>query len=409
MAWIDDLLEAALSGVPFFYEEVTSDIGRRGTVHEFMLRDDPFAEDHGRAADRWSITAFVLGDDYMIHRDLLIELIRDSAGPHVFTHPYQGDKTVRVERCRVREHVKEAGMASFDLQLVEAGIEFPLLLFPTPARIQFLADAAVAKMVLKTPFNLFAAIGAVLASVAAGLQSASSLLRKVNGKIASALDAISNVSASIDELLGELDRLMQSPQALMNALTNLTDSIFALVTAFTPDPASPGAVETPIDLVANTMEALESLFEFSSDTFAIPTPTPQSTIERDAHAELSRVFRGAALASASKALGGLTLESAQQSQAIAQNLAEKFEQMLSEQLDEDVHQSFAALKAATLEHFTETARLLPQIVEYVAPATTHALVLAYELGCDVDDLIRRNRIRHPAFIFGGRALEVLGG
>lgn len=409
MAWQDDLLEAAFNGIPVFYESVTEEIGRRVQVHEFMLRDDPFAEDQGRAADRVRITAWVIGDDYMIHRDLIKEMIRDSPGPHVFTNPYDGDKTVKIERASLLQTTREAGMAAFDIQMVEAGLEFPLLNFPTPARIQFLADAAVAKMVLKTPFNLFAAIGAVLASVAAGLQFASSLLRKVNGKIGSALDAINNVSASIDEFLGELDKLMQAPQALMNALTNLTDSIFALITAFTPEPEVPGAVTAPIDLVALTMEATESLFEFTSETFAIPTPTQQSQIERDAHAEITRVFRGAALASAAKTLGALPLDSAQQAQGIAQNLAEKFEQMLSEPVHEEVHQTFAGLKAATIEHFTETARQLPQLVEHIAPATTPALVLAYELGTDVDDLIRRNRIRHPLFVFGGRALEVLGG
>lgn len=411
MAWRDNLLDAALDGVPFFYEEVTSEIGRRGQVHEFVLRDDPFSEDLGKAARRWSVRAYVLGDNYALSRDLLMELI-EAGGDHVFTHPYQGDFTVKIiGTVRVRESTNEGGYASFDLNFVESGLEFPLVIIPTLARIKFLSDAAVANISVRTKFNIFQAIAAAIASVVSGLQDATSLLRKLNGKIAAALGTIDNLTASIDEFLGELNTLLGAPQDLMNTLTNLVDSMLDAVATFTPDPPVPGVRNEVADTVGLTVAVLDELFAFTSIATGIPTPTPQSAAEQQNHNELNRAIRGAALASCSRVLSGLDLESSDQALSIGQNFAEKFETFLRDEgLDEITHQSFAALKAATITHFVQTARSLPSVVTYVSPATVHALVVAYELTGnpdDADDIIARNGIRHPAFVFGGLSLEVI--
>lgn len=410
MAWRDLLLDAALDGVPFLYEEVTNEFGRRGEVHEFPGRDEPFAEDLGRAARRYAARAFILGENYTDGRDALRDVL-EAGGNHVFTHPYQGDKIVKlIGTARLTESDKEGGMARFDFTLVEAGVSVEVVLISTDATVKTLAADALEALSEHTKFSLLGAIGDVLSSVSNGINTASSAVRKVNGKIGGALGGIDNISNAIDAFEAELTTLLNTPTALMNKLGALVDSVLALVSVFEPDANKLGVRVEPVDLVLVTREATADLFGFSTEATAIPTPTTQSVLEHAAHEAVTIQMQGAALASGAAALADLQLESADQAQAILEELAEMFEAVLSANVDPEVYEAFAALKAATVGHFTEIAQTLPQVTSYTPPATVPALVLAYELYADPDlddDLIRRNKIRHPAFVQGGRALEVL--
>jgi prophage DNA circulation protein len=53
---------------------------------------------------------------------------------------------------------------------------------------------------------------------------------------------------------------------------------------------------------------------------------------------------------------------------------------------------------------------LARLVSYAPAFTVPSLVLAFQLYGDVTreaDIVARNSIRHPGFVIGGRALEVL--
>ena len=62
----DKLLPASFRGVKFFIEKAELSAGRRTQVHEYPLRDKPFVEDLGRATRTITITAFVIGSDFIV-------------------------------------------------------------------------------------------------------------------------------------------------------------------------------------------------------------------------------------------------------------------------------------------------------------------------------------------------------
>lgn len=410
MSWRENLLPGALDGVQFLFSEVGTEGGRRGEVHEFPGRDIPFSEDLGRAARRYHLRAFLIGDDYQDTRDALQDLL-ESGRDLLLTHPYKGDFTVKhIGIARTVERDTEGGYCEIDFTLVEAGIEFPLVRINTARRLKFLAADARKKLSTKTKFSLLGAIGAVLKSIAGAFETAASALRKVNGKIGGALSLVDNVTSAIDAFGAQINTLLSQPQALMNTLVDLVDTALRLITQFAPEPQPLGVREEAVELVKLTREALAELFAFETAASAIPTPTQQSKLEHAAHEQMNLTMKGAALASGAEILAELELESADQPQAIAQDLAVMFEEILSADLDESVLQAFASLKAASVEHFNAVAQALPQVTTYTPPTTTVALVLAYDLYGDADledDVIRRNKIRHPAFVLGGRPLEVL--
>lgn len=409
MAWTDNLLPAALNGVPFLYKSTETELGRRGVVHEFPGRDDPFAEDLGRRARKYKISAFVLGENYATDRDNLIEVI-EKKGDKTLTHPYLGDFTVKIiGPVRLTETDDEGRIARFDLELCESGMAFPLISLDTAARVTTINADLQTKLSTKTKFSLLGAIGAVLSSVARGLGAASSAIRKVNGKIAAKLDLIDDITAEINQFEEDLDSLINTPQALMNKFTALITSVVNLVKDHLPPLTFEIDVEEP-DFPAIALAILAELGEFTTEADSIPTPTEQSELEHDAHEQVSITTQASTLGAVSDLLAGLELDSADSAKSIAQVLAAKFDEMLEADFDAEVHESLAALKAASIEHFIKTAAQLPQLTTYTTPGTMPALVIAYELYADASrdaEIIKRNSIRHPAFVPGGVDLEVV--
>ena len=145
MGWKEQLQKASFRGVPFLFEASDGELGRRVVLHEYPLRDKPFAEDLGRKARRWSIEAYVLGSGYMAQRDALVKAIEE-AGPGALVHPYLGTlQVVLVEARGPRESSREGGMARFALTFAEAGDNtYPAAAIATGTAVADRADAALA-------------------------------------------------------------------------------------------------------------------------------------------------------------------------------------------------------------------------------------------------------------------------
>ena len=119
--WRERLQKASFRGVPFYVEASETQAGRRVVLHEFPLREKPYAEDLGKKAQTFRVTAFVLGDEYFDQRDALIETI-EKPGAGQLIHPYLGAKTVTItDQVTITESAEEGGIARFALTFVEAG------------------------------------------------------------------------------------------------------------------------------------------------------------------------------------------------------------------------------------------------------------------------------------------------
>ncbi|MEN4843378.1 DNA circularization N-terminal domain-containing protein, partial [Pantoea agglomerans] len=75
MSWNDNLQDASLRGIAFKVDSDEATFGRRVQVHEYPNRDKPWAEDLGRATRRFSVQAYLIGDDFFEQRNRLIEAI----------------------------------------------------------------------------------------------------------------------------------------------------------------------------------------------------------------------------------------------------------------------------------------------------------------------------------------------
>lgn len=410
MAWKDNLLPGKLGGVPFEYRVVKQTGGRRAEVHEHAGRDDPFVEDLGRKAREWRVQAFVIGENYASAREDLIDQL-EKKGPLEFQNPYRGVFTVNVVgEYDLTEDIDNGRMAMFEFTLVESGKSFITFNVPTPAKVQAIAVDVKTKLSSKTKLKVLGAIGSVLSSIARGMNSASSALRKVNGKIAAKLNLVDNITQSISDFEDEIVTLIATPQVMLDKFIALGTSVVNLIKNFVPPTKEIDVEGFEPDTVSLALVTLDSLFVFITEGDSIPTPTPQSELETDAHEAITGTMQAMAVASVVESLVELELKSADQAEAILESVGEKLDSLIAFNFDGEVIESLLTLKAATTEYYTKLAINLPRVRPIEIASTVPALRLAYELYGDANqdaDIIKRNRVRHPAFISGGSTIEVL--
>jgi prophage DNA circulation protein len=110
--------------VPFRVDVDAKAGGRRIAMHEFPKRDTPWAEDMGRRARRFAITAYIifspLEPDFEARRDAL-EAQLDIEGAGQLVHPTRGTSRVVVDTYSMTERRERGGIAEFDIVFLEAG------------------------------------------------------------------------------------------------------------------------------------------------------------------------------------------------------------------------------------------------------------------------------------------------
>lgn len=124
MSWRDLLRPASFRGARFHVDIGARSSGRRVAVHEFPHRDDPYAEDLGRRARQFSVTAYCVGPFYLDDRDALVEALEEE-GSGLYIHPSQGEFEVMVGAYSTVEKRDKGGYAEFDITFLEAGNASP--------------------------------------------------------------------------------------------------------------------------------------------------------------------------------------------------------------------------------------------------------------------------------------------
>lgn len=393
MAWRDQMQKASFRGVPFHVLGTDGQIGRRNVIHEYPLRDLPYAEDLGRKAREFSIEAFVLGDDYMTARDRLIDAL-EAAGSGELVHPYRGRSQVVVTAARVSESSNEGGMARFQITFTESG----QAVNPSPRTDTGVAVASAADAAQATSENAFAGWFNV-----DELQDyvAEDALTTVNNALSSINSAVGGVvsTAIYPEFMLQLSGISTSASGLIRTPGTLAGGLFGLVRGMSGIASSPLAALT----------SLRSLFSFGSTFQAVPTTTPSRRQQAINQAAVVDLTRQAAMIEAARVSSQVTPASYDDAVALRDEIAGQLETQ-AETATDPVYRALTDLRIAVIKDINARAADLSRTVQYPVPRTLPALVLAHRLYGDIsnaDTLVARNKIRHPGFVPGGRAIEVL--
>jgi prophage DNA circulation protein len=139
--WRSQLYPATFRGAEFHVEVREKESGRRDVLHEFPHRDQPYSEDLGRRARRFSVNGYVIGPNYITLRDALIAAL-EVEGPASLVLPTQGQQQVQVDHYTVTERRERGGVAEFQMTFTEAG--GPVSYSTNTATVAAVSDAATA-------------------------------------------------------------------------------------------------------------------------------------------------------------------------------------------------------------------------------------------------------------------------
>lgn len=378
MSWRDSLRAASWRGVAFQVEAASGSFGRRTARHEYPQRDTPAIEDLGRATREISISAFVIGDDYMGRRDALIAAA-EKPGAGVLQHPYLGRMRVVCEEFTVGETSEEGRMARIGFSFIEAGE----LSFPTGITVGA-AEAAAADVKDAAKSDFLSRF-----SLAEGLSLTTRAVDIANGKVLDLQDALGAPGAFIDDVA--------TVQRKLSVFLDNIESLLATPSDFADE------FETAISL-SDDLSSYEDILGDGTGDDEIPNQTTEAEKQEEANrSALQRLYWRNALAGAVLALLSKDFMSYDDAVSARDKIAGRI--ATEAEVDASSPTSFEALsylRTSIFEDITKKASDLSKLRK-VSTNKGAALVLAYELYQDAeraDEIVDRNKVPNGAFLYG---------
>lgn len=426
MSWRDRFKEGSFRGAPFLIQESQAEFGRRNKVHEYPQRDLPWVEDLGRSARRWSLSCYVVGDDYDQARDALIAAL-EAKGPGTLIHPYLGTVTASLERpAQVSDSTAEGGMARFQLQFVEnAGNTVPAAAADTQA--VSIASAANLQAVAATNLGAQLVVQGAPTFVASAGQS---LLGQAQGAINQALSLVQAPAALLGDAQQQIQALTTNGLALLQAPQTLAAQIFsavgevadlapyaedalnALCGPFLSGPIAGSGLGAPSPWPAPP-QPLGGLLNFGATIPAVATPTPSRIIQAANQAVLIQTVQCAAAAAAVTVVTDMTFTSYDDAAGIRDALAEQLDTLATAIADSGnaaLADAVDDLRLSMSADVTARGASLARLYAYTPTQTEPAVVIAQRLYGDAtmaEDILARNAVANPGFLSAGVALEVI--
>jgi prophage DNA circulation protein len=119
--WTRTLRRASFRGVPFHVESEGLTAGRNIAVHEYVRSEEIRAEDMGRKATRYRITAYIANDLADVHGAVLVAALTQP-GSGMLVLPMLGPVEVMISSDISTTHDKERlGYVGFEFEAVESG------------------------------------------------------------------------------------------------------------------------------------------------------------------------------------------------------------------------------------------------------------------------------------------------
>lgn len=382
------LVGASFRGVSFFVESAVRSGGRRVVVHEFPLRDDPYVEDLGRRARTFSVDGYVVGDNYLTQRDVLLAALEDEDGPGELVHPYHGVRRAICVNVSVRESRANGGMATFAIEFAEA---------PTQA----IAPASVVDSTEQVAGSADAAIEAIEAEFveqydpdglpAFALESAETAFTGAVDGLKSALMPVVSATQELAALAGTVSLLTAQASSLVRQPSTVLDKFHATITAL---------VETAAAAPRAVMDALVEAYAADLGPVVVATTATRERELANQNA-IIRALRRIMAIEAARLAPRVPYESIDDATAARDAVAV--------QLEEQAKLAGDTAYPALVDLRSELLRAVPggstfaRVVTVTRNATVPSLLLAYQLYGSVDreaDILARNSIRHPGFIAG---------
>ena len=389
-AWKLRIQSASFRGVPFQVYMAGAEIGRTTALHIFPNGTAPYPEDLGKAPQFYDVQGFVSGSSYMLQRDAL-EAAFQQPGPGTLVHPWYGSLYVALAGpVRTQHSAADGGLWQFQARFVR--VEKPGGLTGAP--------------------NLLDAVSARVTAVA---ERAQALADSVGQYLDKGAWVVSQIETAAGVFISSVKTALAIPEGL-STLAGLAGSTGWLTGMI----ASGSFGSSCWDMVQAGVENMPSgsgpaaLLELVTSAPEV-TVSPSFGTSRKAAAEgqaimasVQRQMCAAAACSVAAAYAPSTTKEAGELQAAVLDAIDAAQM----EADDETFAALSDLRTVTLRAMAEKARTLPDVISVTESQVMPSLAVVWRWtgGLEAEqELVARNGLRHPGFVPGGQALELIHG
>lgn len=390
--FFNNLREASFRGARFEVDDVEASGGRRVVLHEYPLRDTPYSEDLGRRAREFSVRGYIIQGrtyDYATARVDLLKAL-EAYGPGELVHPWHGEVSVVVDDYRLRESMERGGLLELDIRFREAG----QLANPTASADTAKGVASAASSVRQALKNSF------LSAFAPALDEIDKVATALDDAASLAMEYLGLPQSLIAEGLAYVQSLIATPAALFDALVGLFGGLLGNESG---NESGEKALPAPVPDASFSIASGEGTAPLESILGGSASITTEAErVIRDTVAQVVVIESAASTAHTEYATADDALADRD---AVVEGL-----DTIEPVAEDIVFQELAELRRAVVTDLTTRGAELPRVRSVTLPGTVPALVAAYRIHADAgraDEIVSRNRIRHPGRVPGGTPLEVL--
>lgn len=391
-SFFNNLREASFRGARFEVDEVEASGGRRVVLHEYPLRDTPYSEDLGRRAREFSVRGYIIQGrtyDYASARADVLKAL-EAYGPGELVHPWHGEVNVVVDDYRLRESMERGGLLELDIRFREAGqLANPTASADTAKGVASAASSA--RQALKNSF---------LSAFAPALDEIDKAVTALNDAASLAMEYLGLPQSLIAEGLAYVQSLIATPAAFFDALVGLFGGLLGNENG---TESGEKALAAPVPDASFSIASREGTAPLESILGGSAVITTEAgRVIRHTVAQVVVIEAAASTAHAEYATADDALADRD---AVVEGL-----DTIEPAADDAVFLGLAELRRAVVTDLTTRGAELPRVRSVTLPGTVPALVAAYRIHADAgraDEIVSRNRIRHPGRVPGGTPLEVL--
>ena len=433
-SYFEQLRPASFRGMQFVSLGGASSFGRRNELHEYPKRDTPWSEDLGRAARRFQVTGYLVGDDVIQKRDIMIRMVETQDSGELI-HSTYGRRTVSVMNFTVIERWDKGRYFELHFDFVESGESvFPSAASATTSLIAsavstlgLSAAADFASNVLSTFAYGAAVVGMAVSTALTWYTTAKNLV----GDARNLVDLVFDLPGSFGRFAGSatVPTFSKYPRApppsssvppdplivqATQARTGVTTASQMLADAASSlDASSTDAFATAAQGVAsavlaatadpsNGMRLLSSLADFQPSV-----PTTSSVIGTGMATMQSAcgdLFRRAAIGAVASAASTYEPTSADDAAAVRDTVTALIDseiEIAGNQGEDGTYGALRSLRAAVIQDLNSRGAGLAAIETFTMKANLPALVVAQRLYRDAgraDELVAQANPVHPAFM-----------
>ncbi|MBF0168800.1 MAG: DNA circularization N-terminal domain-containing protein [Alphaproteobacteria bacterium] len=386
---------ASLAGIKIEVPTRSMSGGRQLHVHEFVQSEEPYIEDLGGKANKFSLDAVLIGADYKTRLDQLLAACA-KPGPLEFIDPWGLTIRVHVESWEQTISQKELGKAVLRLSLVKDG------------------TGAQPSVVTDTSYVTRQASGTAATSVIEWFADSFSVENNPAALSADPVAAIGNLVSKLSTMARYGTAPAQSISAALSQAASLQAGAFGLLrTPTSLGGQAQGLISQVLGLVSTGAPRYQAsrylANSYGDDLEIIPATTATHRAEIANRGALVNLVRGLALTEQAKASADVSWMVREDAEAARAELSMGLENLASIAPD-TTYVTLTDLRTAVVTDITARALDLSRLSTFTPQAHMPALLVAHKLYGDASregEIVGRNRPMMPGYLSAGQPLTVM--